>query len=153
MAHLPGFDVEPFLAEVRPRLGEEIEITIEHTRTAGSLSRDARCQTDRAADGFRAESRRDRRSLYDGRRDPMQALCQTRHTVRWALRAQAAAGTPFDGAGVQATTSGSTSTRLRLVIQVLYETVCEFCRAALSQTPGHIHGLAAAGRNSVYNRL
>jgi acetylornithine deacetylase/succinyl-diaminopimelate desuccinylase-like protein len=28
---LPGFDVESFLAEVRPRLGDGIEITIEHT--------------------------------------------------------------------------------------------------------------------------
>jgi acetylornithine deacetylase/succinyl-diaminopimelate desuccinylase-like protein len=28
---LPGFDVEAFLAEVRPRLGDEIEITLEHT--------------------------------------------------------------------------------------------------------------------------
>ncbi len=28
---LPGFDVEQFLAEIRPRLGDEIEITIEHT--------------------------------------------------------------------------------------------------------------------------
>jgi acetylornithine deacetylase/succinyl-diaminopimelate desuccinylase-like protein len=28
---LPGFDAESFLAEVRPRLGEEIEIAIEHT--------------------------------------------------------------------------------------------------------------------------
>jgi acetylornithine deacetylase/succinyl-diaminopimelate desuccinylase-like protein len=28
---LPGFDVETFLAEVRPRLGPEIEITIEHS--------------------------------------------------------------------------------------------------------------------------
>jgi acetylornithine deacetylase/succinyl-diaminopimelate desuccinylase-like protein len=28
---LPGFDVESFLAEIRPRLGEGIEITIEHT--------------------------------------------------------------------------------------------------------------------------
>jgi acetylornithine deacetylase/succinyl-diaminopimelate desuccinylase-like protein len=28
---LPGFDAESFLAEVRPRLGDEIEIAIEHT--------------------------------------------------------------------------------------------------------------------------
>ena len=28
---LPGFDVEAFLAEVRPRLGDGIEMTIEHT--------------------------------------------------------------------------------------------------------------------------
>ncbi len=28
---LPGFDVEKFLAEIRPRLGEGIELTIEHT--------------------------------------------------------------------------------------------------------------------------
>ena len=28
---LPGFDVESFLAEVKPRLGEGVEITVEHT--------------------------------------------------------------------------------------------------------------------------
>ena len=89
---LPGFDVELISGRSPAASGRrDRDHDRAHVTAAGSLSRDAAVQPDRRAAGP-SGSRRNRSSLYDGRRDRCQTLCQTRHAVLWLCAAQAAAG-------------------------------------------------------------
>jgi acetylornithine deacetylase/succinyl-diaminopimelate desuccinylase-like protein len=123
---LPGFDVESFLAEIRPRLGDEIEITIEHTSPPLEVSSETPLfkqieqQLARADPGAMAVP-----YMMTGATDAkLFAKLGTQCYGFAPLKLQP--DTPFDGL-VHGHDERVSLDAFAFGVKVLYETVCEFC--------------------------
>ncbi len=123
---LPGFDVEQFLAEVRPRLGDEIEITIEHTSPPLEVSAETPLfrlieqQLARADPGAIAVP-----YMMTGATDAkLFAKLGTQCYGFAPLKLQP--DTPFDGL-VHGHDERVSLDAFAFGVKVLYETVCDFC--------------------------
>jgi len=123
---LPGFDVESFLAEVRPRLGEGIEITIEHTSPPLEVSSDTPLfrlieqQIARADPGAIAVP-----YMMAGATDAkLFAKLGTQCYGYAPLKLQP--DTPFDGL-VHGHDERVSVDAFAFGVKLLYETVCDFC--------------------------
>jgi acetylornithine deacetylase/succinyl-diaminopimelate desuccinylase-like protein len=126
---LPGCDVEAFLAEIRPRLGEGIEITIEHTSHPLEVSSETPLfklieqQLARSDPGAIAVP-----YMLTGATDAkLFAQLGTQCYGFAPLKLQP--DTPFDGL-VHGHDERINIDAFGFGVQVLYETVCEFCGAA-----------------------
>ncbi|NTU62815.1 MAG: M20/M25/M40 family metallo-hydrolase [Chloroflexi bacterium] len=123
---LPGFDVESFLAEVRPRLGEGIEITIEHSSPPLEVSSDTPLfrlieqQIARADPGAIAVP-----YMMAGATDAkLFAKLGTQCYGYAPLKLQP--DTPFDGL-VHGHDERVSVDAFAFGVKLLYETVCDFC--------------------------
>lgn len=123
---LPGFDVESFLAEVRPRLGEGIEIMIEHTSPPLEVSSDTPLfrlieqQIARADPGAIAVP-----YMMAGATDAkLFAKLGTQCYGYAPLKLQP--DTPFDGL-VHGHDERVSVDAFAFGVKLLYETVCDFC--------------------------
>ncbi len=123
---LPGVDVESFLAEVRPRLGEGIEITIEHTSPPLEVSSETPLfklieqQLARSDPGAMAVP-----YMMAGATDAkLFAKLGTQCYGFAPLKLQP--DTPFDGL-VHGHDERINLEAFAFGVRVLYETVCEFC--------------------------
>ena len=123
---LPGFDVEAFLAEVRPRLGEGIEITIEHTSPPLEVSSETPLfnlieqQIARSDPGAIAVP-----YMMAGATDAKLFAKLGTHCYGFApLKLQP--DTPFEGL-VHGHDERVSVDAFAFGVKVLYETVCDFC--------------------------